>query len=224
MIGRREAQFVEEGDWVEVRVPDGTWRWDEVVSVHPDFSENTMKLTYDSSDPEVYHLTDKVVVSTQRPDGVINRHDTPDWNEYFLAIAKEVSSRAKCRRRQVGAVIVDDTNRIVSTGYNGHPLRGSSSPDCLQGGCPRGLMSFDEVKQYSSYDEGPGICIANHGEANAVLYADSVRGTNIYVTDKPCFNCTKMLLSAGVVKARWPEGHSTVVALFESYLKANQKE
>ncbi|KKL73139.1 hypothetical protein LCGC14_2077890 [marine sediment metagenome] len=42
----------------------------------------------------------------------------PDWDLYFIRIAKEVASRSTCPRAAVGAVIVKD-NKIISTGYNG---------------------------------------------------------------------------------------------------------
>ena len=44
-----------------------------------------------------------------------------NWNRYFIEIAKQVSQRATCIRRMYGAVIVDDSNTIVSTGYCGAP-------------------------------------------------------------------------------------------------------
>ena len=46
--------------------------------------------------------------------------DRPDWDTYFLRIAKLVAQRSTCIRRQVGAVIVRE-NRILATGYNGAP-------------------------------------------------------------------------------------------------------
>ena len=45
----------------------------------------------------------------------------PGWDEYFIGIAKAVSTRATCLRRKYGAVITKD-NIIVSTGYNGESL------------------------------------------------------------------------------------------------------
>ncbi len=40
--------------------------------------------------------------------------DRPDWDTYFLRIAKLVAQRSTCIRRQVGAVIVRE-NRILAT-------------------------------------------------------------------------------------------------------------
>ena len=55
----------------------------------------------------------------------------PDWDLYFIRIAKEVASRSTCPRAAVGAVIVKD-NRILSTGYNGAP---PGKPHCTDEGC-----------------------------------------------------------------------------------------
>ena len=47
------------------------------------------------------------------------------WDEYFLNIAREVSTRSTCDRKFVGAVIVRDKS-ILATGYNGS-VRGMRS-------------------------------------------------------------------------------------------------
>jgi dCMP deaminase len=47
-------------------------------------------------------------------------HRRPDWDDYFLGIARAVAARGECVRSRVGAVLVRD-NRIVATGYNGVP-------------------------------------------------------------------------------------------------------
>jgi len=57
----------------------------------------------------------------------------PDWDNYFMEIARVAASRSNCCRRHVAAVVVKD-RRIISTGYNGTP-RGITN--CCDGGCPR---------------------------------------------------------------------------------------
>lgn len=120
----------------------------------------------------------------------------PNWDEYFLVIAKAVALRADCSRRAVGCVLVDSRNRIISTGYNGAP---AGDPGCLSGACPRGQLSYDEVAALSSYDMGAGTCISVHAEANALLYAPRIEpGTRAYITFQPCPTCFKLLRAAGI--------------------------
>jgi dCMP deaminase len=122
----------------------------------------------------------------------------PTWDEYFAGIAEVVSLRADCRRRQVGAVIVDTHHRIVSTGYNG-AAPGLSG--CLAGACPRGLMTPEEAAPFSAYDN----CISIHAEANALLHAhQSLVGATIYVTCQPCKDCTKLIAGVGIARTRFP--------------------
>lgn len=127
-----------------------------------------------------------------------------DWDDYFLGIAKAVSLRADCTRRQVGAVVVDAQHRILSTGYNGAP---AGQPGCLTAGaCPRGQTSLSHVLPGSSYDTGPGACIAVHAEANALLYADGwhLRGATLYCTDEPCGGCARLIAGAGIIRVVTP--------------------
>ena len=105
------------------------------------------------------------------------------WDEYFMAIAREVATRSTCDRKHVGAVIVRD-KMILATGYNGS-IRGL--PHCDD----EGHMMED------------GHCVRTvHAEANAIVQAarNGVRleGGQIYVTASPCFGCFKMIANAGL--------------------------
>jgi dCMP deaminase len=115
------------------------------------------------------------------------------WHDYFIEIAKAVALRSDCTRRKVGAVVVRD-HRIIATGYNGSPPGGGS---CEQGDCPR---SVSGVEPGSSYDTGPGSCIAVHGEANAVIYAGRAgcKDAILYLTHEPCEGCKKLIEAAGI--------------------------
>lgn len=130
----------------------------------------------------------------------------PEWDDYFLGIAKAVSRRADCSRRKVGAVVVDRSNRIVSTGYNGSEPGG---PSCLAGECPR---AASDVEPGSSYDTGEGACIAVHAEMNALLYAgrDGTKGSTLYITDEPCEGCRKPIKASGLKWVVWPDNRVKV--------------
>ena len=74
------------------------------------------------------------------------------WDEYFMNIAREVSTRSTCDRKFVGAVIVRDKS-ILATGYNGSI---------------RGLPHCDEEGHLME----DGHCVRTvHAEANAIVQA-----------------------------------------------------
>ncbi|RME75730.1 MAG: deaminase [Planctomycetota bacterium] len=112
------------------------------------------------------------------------------WPEYFMNIARQVSTRSTCDRKQVGAVIVRDKT-ILSTGYNGSI---------------RGMPHCDEVGHLMEN----GHCIATiHAEANAILQAAKngvmINGAEVYITASPCWNCFKMLANAGIQRIYYGE-------------------
>lgn len=122
---------------------------------------------------------------------MVNR---PTWDETFLEIAKIVSERATCSRRKVGAVLVQD-NRIIATGYNG---AASGAVHCIDGGCPRGKLSYEDAPAGADYNTYP--CVAIHAEANALLRAGHAasKGGTLYVTTAPCQQCWNLIQAAEV--------------------------
>lgn len=126
-------------------------------------------------------------------------NERPDWDTYFINIAREVASRADCRRAKHGCVIVKD-RRIVATGYNGSAAGG---PSCLKGECPRGLLTTEQLAHNSADYSN---CHALHAEMNAVAHAnrhDTV-GATAYITGRPCDSCGKILQAAGIEKVVTP--------------------
>lgn len=119
--------------------------------------------------------------------------ERPSWDRYFLYIARAVSARADCTRKQVGAVLVDRQRRIRSTGYNGSPPGG---PSCLLGECPRGASGRPAPQAPRE------TCVAVHAEANALLWADppSCQGATMYVTYLPCSPCLRLMTGAGLAR------------------------
>ncbi len=114
------------------------------------------------------------------------------WDDYFINIAIQVSSRATCPRKQVGCVIVKDKT-IMATGYNGS-LPGE--PHCFTHGC------FIQ----------DGHCIRTiHAETNAINQAAkngvSLDGATIYCNVEPCWNCYKNVLSAGITSIFFKESY-----------------
>jgi dCMP deaminase len=117
----------------------------------------------------------------------------PEWDVYFMNIARVVATRGNCIRRQVAALIVKD-QRIISTGYNGTP-RGVKN--CCEGGCAR---CAGEAPTGANLGE----CVCSHAEENAITQAAyhgiAVKGGTLYCTMSPCLICAKMVINAGIVE------------------------
>ncbi|MBN1793413.1 MAG: AAA family ATPase [Candidatus Omnitrophica bacterium] len=125
----------------------------------------------------------------------------PDWDTYFMKIAKVVALRSNCIKRKVAAVIVKD-KRIISTGYNGTP-RGVKN--CNEGGCPR-------CNSLSSQGEHLDKCLCSHAEENAITQAAyhgvSIKGAALYSTFSPCLMCTKMIINSGITEVVFDDRYS----------------
>ena len=110
----------------------------------------------------------------------------PSWDDYFMAIARIVATRASCDRLHSGAVLVKN-KRILSTGYNGSPP---------------GLEHCDDVGHLME----EGHCVRTiHGEHNVLLQAAviggaSTDGATLYTLYSPCIHCAKYIIAAGVKK------------------------
>jgi len=115
----------------------------------------------------------------------------PSWDEYFSRIAREVSKRSTCLRRQVGAILVLD-KRILATGYNGAP-RGIAH--CSERGCLREKHAVPSGTRHE-------LCRGLHAEMNALIQAANhgirVRDATLYSTTFPCSLCAKMLINGGI--------------------------
>lgn len=109
----------------------------------------------------------------------------PEWDDYFMAIAKIIATRGTCDRARVGAVLVKN-KRIISTGYNGAP---PGAPHCDG---PEGHLMEE------------GHCIRTlHAEENTILQAAvtggvSTIGATLYTTHSPCYHCAKKIAMAGI--------------------------
>jgi len=144
-------------------------------------------LSYISRNPEeVEHSAD--------PDGYLPPLETdprPDWDNYFMQVARLVSIRTTCLARKVGAVIVLD-RRIVSTGYNGVA---SGLPHCIDIGCLKRGLGIPA-------GERTELCRGSCAEENAIVQAArfglAVKGGWIYTTDQPCIKCARMIINVGL--------------------------
>ena len=100
----------------------------------------------------------------------------------YLKMATEWAKLSYCKRKKVGAIIVQDRT-IISDGYNGTP---SGFDNCCE----------DE--------NGDTHWYVLHAEANAILKlassTQSAKGATLYITLSPCKECSKLIVQSGITK------------------------
>lgn len=107
------------------------------------------------------------------------------WDLRFLALAKFISTWSKDPSTQVGAVIFDSSNRIISMGYNGYP---AGVPD-------EGLENRE--RKYKTII---------HAETNAIIFAQrDLSGCQIATYPfMPCSNCSSAIIQSGIKRVVYP--------------------
>jgi dCMP deaminase len=110
-----------------------------------------------------------------------------NWLKSCFQLAETFST---CAKRQYFAVVISPNGRVVGVGYNGSP---PNLGHCTDGACPRYL---ENSPNGSNYDN----CIAQHAEANALLWSDPTmrQGATLIINGPPCFGCSKQIASASI--------------------------
>jgi len=116
----------------------------------------------------------------------MKRKDVLSWDDYFMGLAHLSAQRSKDPNTQVGAVIVNNQNRVVGIGYNGFPY-----------GCDDDV--FPWARDGKSNDTKYPYVV--HAELNAILNSNqSCKGCTIYVSLFPCNECAKAIIQSGISK------------------------
>ena len=106
------------------------------------------------------------------------------WVDRFSRMATLVATYSKDPSTKVGAVIVDQKNRVVSVGFNGFP---------------RGLKDTDLEMREKKYLR------TIHAEMNAILFAKcDLEWHSIYVTHPPCAQCAAAIIQVGIKNVVFP--------------------
>lgn len=106
----------------------------------------------------------------------------PKWDYRFIRLAKEVAGWSKDPSTQIGVILVDDSRRVVATGYNGFPP-----------GIEDDSRLLDREKKYR---------MVVHAELNALLQAgQDAKDSTLFLwafAGPPCHDCVKHVIAAGV--------------------------
>lgn len=136
----------------------------------------------------LYHLKwdDSDFLSVESP----TIHDSPKSlrnDLIYLQMAQAWGKNSHCSRMKVGCLMVKDKS-IISDGYNGSPT------------------GFPNVCEDENNVTLPHVL---HAEANAITKlaksTQSSDGSTIYVTLSPCFECSKLIIQAGIKRVVFSE-------------------
>ena len=144
-------------------------------------------------------------------------------DKIYMQIAYQTAKLSYAERRKVGCIIVKD-EQIVSFGYNGTPH-----------GFENECESIETITIEASYKETPdvvldleadgfickGDCCTKkvyttkrevlHAESNAITkLAKSTmtsNGADLYTTTAPCFDCSKLIIQAGIKRVFFSEDY-----------------
>jgi dCMP deaminase len=121
------------------------------------------------------------------------RSDYISWDDYFMAVAALSAKRSKDPHHATGACIVDKSNRIIGTGYNGFPS-----------GCSDDVLPWNDSSFSTTSDPMPWLHTKNpfmvHAEVNAILNkcAGDCSGSRLYTPYFPCNECAKVIVQSRI--------------------------
>lgn len=110
------------------------------------------------------------------------------WDTWFVNLARYISTASKDPSTQTGAVIVDNTRRVISTGYNGFPVGIKDDPE----------RYADRALKYQ---------MIVHCERNALLFArEALHGACLFTWPfMSCSVCAAMVIQSGITRCVAPE-------------------
>ena len=122
-------------------------------------------------------------------------------NKSRMSLVYRIASDSEDNRTKIGAIVVNDRNRILSTGYNGLP-----------GGCVLLPKRMERPEKYHWFE---------HAERNAIFNAANI-GVSLndgimYTQGIPCSDCARGVIQVGIKKV-------IVHALWEKEGKFNENQ
>ena len=112
----------------------------------------------------------------------------------YMQMARTLSELSHAERKKVGCLIVKNT-QIISEGYNGTPS-----------GFPNECEYHSWVGEIYTKPE------VLHAESNAITKlarsTNSSNGATLYVTLAPCFECSKLIIQAGIRRVLYDDHYN----------------
>lgn len=122
-----------------------------------------------------------------------------DLDKAYIDIACRWAKMSHGRRLKVGCIVVKD-NQIISDGFNGTPSR-------FDNNCEYQIQDPNDKSKFVLKTKPEVI----HAESNAITKlarsTNSSVGSTMYLTCNPCFECTKLIIQAGIVRVVYKDDY-----------------
>ena len=112
---------------------------------------------------------------------MLDKFDRIEWESFFMSMAFLVSQRSIDRDTKHGTVVTDQSNTVLSLGYNGPPR-----------GCDDTKVPLTRPDKYDWIVHSEAAAIIN-----AARLGISLKDSIFYVTGMPCPKCLGEIISVG---------------------------
>lgn len=117
------------------------------------------------------------------------------YDKVYMKMAIVLSQLSFAEKHKVGCVIVSEDGQIISQGYNGTPSGRDNK-------CEYTVESTEGLRLVTKRE-------VLHAESNAIIkcakWHASTDGATLYTTLSPCFDCSKMIIQAGIKRVVYKE-------------------
>jgi dCMP deaminase len=148
----------------------------------------------------------------------------------YMQTAYQFAKLSYAKRRKVGCVIVKD-KQLISFGYNGMPHGFDNQCEEIETIYYENPDTALELIEDHGYSCDSGCCTRDrtrrevlHAESNAIMKVAkstmSCEGAELYTTTCPCFDCSKLIIQAGISKVYYSEEYRDMSGV-ELLKKAN---
>ena len=122
------------------------------------------------------------------------------YDEMFMNVAKEISKRSTCCRKQVGSILVSDKQKIISCGWNGVPSGKTHCSDIFTETEKYHLSFYKKHGEWSKIHE-------LHSELNCIIHCDrdKLKTSTLYTTLSPCTECAKIIIASEIKRVVYLE-------------------
>lgn len=112
----------------------------------------------------------------------------------FIKMAEVLSQCSTCLDKQVGCILTNSDNIVISSGYNGSPKGYKHCSDL-------GYCVKDQINN-------PSACLSIHAEQNALIQCRVPEQIyTCYTTLSPCITCVKMLMNTPCTRIVFLQEH-----------------